>query len=781
MSIEELAARQRGGVVPLSVRRADAQSATREGAVLAAVYDHIGIGVAEVGADGTLLWVNQELAALMGYAAEELVGCSIFEPRFAEEVEADRVQFRQQVAGEVQRYTSEKRIRRKGGGSFWASITSTSVCDAEGRFLYAVRTQQDITDRKRAEEALARRMDEQGALYEFTRQLQHARSLEGVYEPALDAILRALHCDRASILLLDQTGVMRFVAWRALSDAYRRAVEGHSPWSADASDPQPVCIDDVDKADLPEALKQTVKAERIGALAFIPVFESGKLLGKFMVYYDSPHVFSDPELDVALTIARQLGFGIERIRVEAARRRAESAAQQLVSIVTSSDDAIVSKDLNGIITTWNQGAERIFGYAANEVIGRSITILIPPDRINEEPEILARIRRGERVEHYETVRQRKDGSLIDVSLTVSPMRDNQGNIVGASKIARDITDRKLADAKLRDNERHLQELLSAIPAAIYTTDAEGKITYYNQAAVDLAGRVPTLGSDEWCVTWKLYRPDGTPLPHEQCPMAVALKEGRAIRNAEAIAERPDGSRVPFIPYPTPLRDAKGRVVGAINMLVDISERKQAETQQRILLNELNHRVKNNMQMLQSLLFSAAKQTHSAEARQVLRDASGRIAAMAAAQRVLYSTSDTTRFSVEELLDAVCQTARQAFAPDVQVVAEACSGVLSNDVAMPLALIINELLTNAVKHGLGGRLEGVIRVGLTNDGDSLQLYVEDDGPGFDLETVRERASGLRLVRGLARQIGGRFDVVRSSVTRCIVRFSQDNDCAHRTNG
>jgi two-component sensor histidine kinase len=130
---------------------------------------------------------------------------------------------------------------------------------------------------------------------------------------------------------------------------------------------------------------------------------------------------------------------------------------------------------------------------------------------------------------------------------------------------------------------------------------------------------------------------------------------------------------------------------------------------------------------------------------------------------------------------VCQTARQAFAPDVQVVAEACSGVLSNDVAMPLALIINELLTNAVKHGLGGRLEGVIRVGLTNDGDSLQLYVEDDGPGFDLETVRERASGLRLVRGLARQIGGRFDVVRSSVTRCIVRFSQDHDCAHRTKG
>src|SRR6185436_2093659 len=104
-----------------------------------------------------------------------------------------------------------------------------------------------------------------------------------------------------------------------------------------------------------------------------------------------------------------------------------------------------------------------------------------------------------------------------------------------------------------------------------------------------------------CGSWKLYWPDGRPLPHDQCPMATALKEGRPIRGVEAVAERPDGTRVPFLPYPTPIRDANGKLVGGINMLVDVSERKQAETQQRVLLNELNHRVKNNMQMLQSLL------------------------------------------------------------------------------------------------------------------------------------------------------------------------------------
>jgi PAS domain S-box-containing protein len=738
---------------------------------LAATYEHAGMGIVEVDAEGKLLRVNAQLCALMGYAPEELLGRSIFDETYAADIEPDREQFHRQVAGEIDRYSIEKRISRRNGDYLWASITSSSVRDAEGRFLYAVRVQHDIGDRKRAQDSLASRMEEQAALYEFTNRLQRAKSLADLYEPALDAILRALRCHRASILLFDQSGVMSFVSSRGLSEDYRRAVDGHSPWTPDVEDPQPICLHDIENADLPEYLKQTVRAEGIGALAFIPLQENGQLLGKFMAYYDVPHVFADTEIDLAVTIGRQLGFGVARMRAEAARQRAEQGAQHLVSIVESSDDAIISKDLDGVIRSWNNGAERLFGYSADEAIGRPVTILIPPDRLDEEPGILARIRRGERVDHYETVRCRKDGSPLDISLTVSPVRDAKGKIVGASKIARDISDRRAAEAKLRESQRRLEELLAAIPAAIYTTDAQGKITYYNEAAVDLAGRTPTIGSDEWCVTWKLYRPDGTPLPHDQCPMAVALKEGRPIRNAEAIAERPDGVRIPFIPYPTPLRDAKGEIVGAINMLVDISERKQAETQQRILLNELNHRVKNNMQMMQSLLYSASKQTQSAEARKVLGEAGGRIAAMAAAQRVLYDTTDATRFSAQAFLDAVCQTARQMFPTDVKIICKSAAVELSNDAAMPLALVVNELLTNAVKHGLEGRAEGVIHVGLTQKADSFLLYVEDDGPGFDLELVRNRSSGLRLVQGLARQLRAHFEVTRNP-TRCSLQFSQD---------
>src|SRR5579862_2332254 len=135
---------------------------------------------------------------------------------------------------------------------------------------------------------------------------------------------------------------------------------------------------------------------------------------------------------------------------------AERAALLLGAIVDSSDDAIISKNLDGIITSWNKSAERLFGYTAAETIGQSITMLIPPDRLQEEPEIISRLKRGERVDHFETVRRRKDGTLIDLSLTISPVKDRHGNIIGASKIARDITERKQAEAEQKRIEDDLR-------------------------------------------------------------------------------------------------------------------------------------------------------------------------------------------------------------------------------------------------------------------------------------------------------------------------------------
>lgn len=325
------------------------------------------------------------------------------------------------------------------------------------------------------------------------------------------------------------------------------------------------------------------------------------------------------------------------------------------------------------------------------------------------------------------------------------------------------------DPKLGESDRRFRALLEALPAAIYTTDAKGRITFYNQAAVELSGRRPQLGSDEWCVTWRLYRPDGTPLPHDECPMAVALKEDRPVRGCEAVAERPDGTRVPFLPYPTPLHDAAGKLIGAVNMLVDISERKEAETQQRLLFTELNHRIKNNMQTLESLLRVAQRETRSEEARAALGDAIHRIGAIGAAQTVLYRANNAVAYNAKEFIASVCASAELAFGGGISIHHESEAGDLPNDTAVPLSLILNELLTNAVKHGVNGRGTGAIKVGLTRDAETYLLYVEDDGPGFEFEEASRRSSGLGLVQGLARQVGGTFAVERVPGARCTVRF------------
>ena len=324
-----------------------------------------------------------------------------------------------------------------------------------------------------------------------------------------------------------------------------------------------------------------------------------------------------------------------------------------------------------------------------------------------------------------------------------------------------------APADLAAREEHYRQVLEALPAALFVTDAHGQVTFYNRAWAELTGR-PSDAPEPWRVTLRLFRPDGTELKPEEYPLAMALREDRAVRGVELLAQRADGTRVPLLPYPTPLHDESGNLIGALNMLVDISERKSAEAQQRALRSELNHRVKNNMQMLQSLLGAAEREAGSPEAREVLGDAARRVGAMAAAQHSLYD-ADTSRFEARPFLEALCRNASQAFGRHADIHIEDASGVLTNDAAVPLALIVNELITNAVRHGKGGRTRVGVKISLVKRDTEWTLSVEDDGPGFEMTEPRRRASGLGLVSGLARQLGGALNVSTARGARCIVQF------------
>jgi PAS domain S-box-containing protein len=420
---------------------------------------------------------------------------------------------------------------------------------------------------------------------------------------------------------------------------------------------------------------------------------------------------------------------------------------------------------DGVILRANRAELAMLGYDAGEYVGQNIRDFHADADVIAD--ILAGLGRGVAIEHRAARLKAKDGSIRHVRITSSAnIRD--GAFINTRCVTVDVTAEVLADRRASETEHRFRQLLEALPAAIYTTDTEGRITYFNAAAVEMSGRVPELGTDKWCVTWKLYHPDGRPLPHDECPMAVAIRENRPIRNVEALAERPDGTRVPFLPFPSPLRDADGNLIGAVNMLIDISERKESEAHQVTLLKELNHRVKNNMQMLQSLLTAAQRETGDAQARVVLHDATRRVAAMGAAQHVLYTDGRPTSFSAAEFIAGVCATAQAAFNPRPEIEISTCSATLSNDVAMPLALILNELLTNAVKYGHCNG--GAIKVAFNECDGLYEMRVEDNGPGFQLAgEIRKRASGLGLVVGLARQIGGTFAVDGSNGARCIVRF------------
>jgi len=222
--------------------------------------------------------------------------------------------------------------------------------------------------------------------------------------------------------------------------------------------------------------------------------------------------------------------------------------------------------------------DRIFGYDSFQQEWTYETFLehiLPEDRA--EVERLFLVANTEKTDwNFECRIRRADGKVRWIWATGEHQRDMTGISHRMAGIVQDITERKQIQAALQETERRFRNMIDALPIAIYTTDAEGLLTYFNPAAVEFSGRTPQIGTDKWCVSWKVFLMDGTPVPFDQSPMAMSVQENRSVTGIEAIAERPDGSRVIFRPYPTPLSDAHGNVIGGINMLLDITETKLAE-------------------------------------------------------------------------------------------------------------------------------------------------------------------------------------------------------------
>lgn len=408
---------------------------------------------------------------------------------------------------------------------------------------------------------------------------------------------------------------------------------------------------------------------------------------------------------------------------------------------------LVAED--GTLLEMNPAGLRMVGAdGPADVIGTDILQIIAPEYRDEWRANHARICAGERVSWTFEIISRS-GRRLHMETHATPFNLPSGGVAQLA-ITRDVGEQFQRDAEVRASERRLRAILESLPAAIYTTDATGTITFYNRAAEEFWGFAPEIGKAKWCGSWRLYWPDGRAMAHHECPMAVAIQEARIIRNAEAIVERPDGTRAYFTPFPTPLHDENGRMVGAINMLVDITDRKRSEEQQLLLINELNHRVKNTLATVQSI---AAQTFRADDLNQSYRWFEGRLFALSKAHDLLTRRNWEGAYLHDILTQATAPMAaigkdRIEFSgPEVQLPAR---------LALSLAMTTHELCTNAAKYGALSNADGTVRIewqisGKEGEERFILRWSEHRGP--PVQPPKHRGFGTRLIeRGLPHELG-----------------------------
>lgn len=414
---------------------------------------------------------------------------------------------------------------------------------------------------------------------------------------------------------------------------------------------------------------------------------------------------------------------------------AQKALLLLGSVVDSSDDAIISKDLDGTITSWNKSAERLFGYTEAEALGRPITMLIPEDRLQEEPQIIARLEKGERVDHFETIRRRKDGSLIEISLTISPIRDYEGNVIGASKIARDATLLKRGD---RAN-RLLSAIVDSSDDAIISKSLEGIITSWNKSAERLFGytEAEAIGKS---ITM-LIPEDRL---EEEPEIIRRLRRGERVDHFETIRRKKDGTLLDISLTISPVKDATGTVIGASKIARDITERKRIDAELRRINRDLeqfafsaSHDLQEplrNIKIYSELLARRYRQKLDAEALEYLGYLQTGASRMENLVRDLlaYTRVSVVPQSIGTIdANAVLSAALESFS---SLIAETGAVVTSDDLpSVPMFDVhLQQLFQNLIGNALKYRSKGTIptvHVACARQHNCYDFSVRDNGIGI----------------------------------------------------
>lgn len=455
------------------------------------------------------------------------------------------------------------------------------------------------------------------------------------------------------------------------------------------------------------------------------------------------------------------GYAFGDLTMHASLKTSESDASSLLeSIISSSSDAIVSKSLESVVTSWNKGAEYLFGYSADEIIGQSITLIIPSDRRSEEKEIIERIALGERIPPFETVRVKKSGENVDVSVTVSPIRDKQGKIVGASKIARDITEQVVARDRALQNERQFNTMVNAIPQLAWMANADGSIFWYNSRWYEYTGTKP-----EEMKGWgwqSVHKPSYLPGVLEA--WRKALQTGHEFQ-MEFPLRAADGSYGWFLTLVLPFKDAAGKVVRWFGTNTDLTEKRASEELFRNLNEELERRVTQRTAELEAANkeLEAFSYSISHDLRAPLRAIDGFSKAVMedcgpqlsphgradlqkvrkGAQRMgilidhLLEFSRLSRVPVKRQVismqslvrDVIEQLTREETFRLVYISVQELPDMLGDPLLMEQVLL--NLVSNALKYS-SRQKEAKITIGCRNEDGKNAYFVSDNGAGFDMQ-------------------------------------------------
>lgn len=457
------------------------------------------------------------------------------------------------------------------------------------------------------------------------------------------------------------------------------------------------------------------------------------------------------------------------------------ARLHLAAIVDSSDDAIISKNLDGTIITWNPAAARLFGYAAEEIVGRPVLTLIPPELHHEEEEILRKLRAGERIEHYETVRMKKSGERFPISVTISPIRDESGTIIAASKIARDIGDRKRYD----ESRFRLAAIIESADDAIVSKDLNGIVRTWNQGAVRMFGY-----SAEEMIGTPIVRLFPEELRYEEDEILSKLRRGERIHHYETRRRKKSGEIFDVSVNISPIRDESGKVIGASKIARDISDKKRVE---RLLLESeklaatgrmaaaVAHEINNPLESLMNLIFlarqSSAPESRIAKLLTTAEEELERVAHIARQTLGYYKdTSAPVAVHIHNLLGNVLTVYSAKMLTAGIVLDTRFEDLQKITVSKGETLqIFSNIIANAIDAmPEGGVLKVSSRQVCCGSKDGIQVVIQDSGGGIDAANLTRvfepffstkgslgTGIGLWVVRQLVERRGGQVSITSST--------------------